>query len=104
MICSAIVPKESRWFITIPVCEFVSIWSKSPIPLLTIIGLPDAKNSPIFVGTAAATVLADQCIVAGSLATIALLKNSEAGQFLEQMQLPFLLIDQNRVIFDRLDL
>ena len=57
-----------------------------------------------FVGTAAATVLADQCIVAGSLATIALLKNSEAGQFLEQMQLPFLLIDQNRVIFDRLDL
>jgi len=57
-----------------------------------------------FVGTAAATVLADQCIVAGSLATIALLKNGEASQFLEQMQLPFLLIDQNRVILDRLDL
>jgi hypothetical protein len=53
---------------------------------------------------AAATVLADQCIVAGSLATIALLKNTEASQFLEQMQLPFLLIDQNRTIFDRLDL
>ena len=49
-------------------------------------------------------MLADQCIVAGSLSTIALLKNSEASQFLEQMQLPFLLIDQNRVIFDRLDL
>jgi hypothetical protein len=49
-------------------------------------------------------VLADQCIVAGSLATIALLKNTEGSQFLEQMQLPFLLIDQDRTIFDRLDL
>ncbi len=55
-----------------------------------------------FTGTAAATVLADQCVVAGSLATIALLKAPDAQQFLEQMALPFLVVDQNGAIIDRL--
>jgi thiamine biosynthesis lipoprotein len=55
-------------------------------------------------GTAAATVLADQCVVAGSLATIGLLKSPDARQFLEQMALPFLLIDQTGAIFDRLSI
>lgn len=55
-----------------------------------------------FIGTAAVTVLADQCVVAGSLATIALLKTPDAQRFLEQITLPFLLVDQNGAIVDRL--
>jgi thiamine biosynthesis lipoprotein len=47
-------------------------------------------------------VLADQCVVAGSLATIALLKAPGAPQFLEQMALPFLVVDQHGAIIDRL--
>ena len=53
-------------------------------------------------GTLAATVMADQCIVAGSLATIALLNEAGAGQFLKDAGLPFLLISSDGYIEDRL--
>ena len=53
-------------------------------------------------GTLAATVVADQCIVAGSLATIALLNEVGAVRFLNDAGLPFLLISSDGDIDDRL--
>jgi len=53
-------------------------------------------------GTLAATVVADQCIVAGSLATIALLNETGAARFLKDAGLPFLLISSDGDIDDRL--
>jgi thiamine biosynthesis lipoprotein len=53
-------------------------------------------------GTLAATVVADQCIVAGSLATIALLNEAGAARFLKDAGLPFLLISSDGDIDDRL--
>jgi thiamine biosynthesis lipoprotein len=53
-------------------------------------------------GTLAATVVADQCVVAGSLATIALLNETGAARFLKDAGLPFLLISSDGDIDDRL--
>ena len=53
-------------------------------------------------GTLAATVVADQCIVAGSLATIALLNEAGAARFLKDAGLPFLIISSDGDIDDRL--
>ena len=53
-------------------------------------------------GTLAASVVADQCIVAGSLATIALLKEGSAREFLSATQLPFLLFSADGTLEDRL--
>lgn len=53
-------------------------------------------------GTLAATVMADQCTVAGSLATIALLNEAGAVRFLKDAGLPFLLISSDGDIDDRL--
>lgn len=46
LIWEAMVCRESLWLIATPVRALVRIWSKSPIPLLKITGLPKAKNSP----------------------------------------------------------
>ncbi len=44
---------------------------------------------------ASASVIAPQCIIAGSFTTIALLKSNEEPHWLQQSELPFLIVDQH---------
>lgn len=46
-------------------------------------------------GNCSVSVLADQCLLAGSISTIAMLKGSEGRAWLDTLGLPFLAIDQN---------
>lgn len=63
--------------------------------------LHPATGDPL-TGTLAATVIAEQCVVAGSLATIALLKGDDGEAFLSSTQLPFLLLNANGRFIDHL--
>jgi FAD:protein FMN transferase len=51
---------------------------------------------------ASVTVVADQCLIAGSATTVAMLKGEEGLEWLESLGLPFLAIDQNGVHHGRI--
>lgn len=55
---------------------------------------------PVADGLASVTVVADQCILAGAISTIAMLKpKTEALSWLNEMELPYLAIDQSLVTY-----
>lgn len=53
---------------------------------------------PVSDAPRAVTVIADHCIMAGSLATIAMLKGKEAESWLVTLDVPFLLCDASTAV------
>jgi thiamine biosynthesis lipoprotein len=47
-------------------------------------------------GMAGVSVVADQCLVAGTATTIAMLKGHSGARWLEKLGLPYLWVDENR--------
>jgi thiamine biosynthesis lipoprotein len=58
---------------------------------------------PELEGFASVSVIAEKCLLAGSISTIAMLKGKYAKQWLDDMALPFLAVSSNLKLFGSIE-